>query len=171
MKFLASLLLAVAMVGSGCSSGSGLSVESRGELIAAAVARRALVDSSLPGVRFDTVDVVDQVGSTNADGFITFSDDDPSLTDVEREAIERVLAPAEVRFVSAETDNRLTESEPGEAAVVTVARPKGDDREATIATGLVCGGGTCGAGGTQRFERDDEGGWIFVENVGGQWVS
>lgn len=169
MKFAASLLIAVVLAGSGCGSGSGLSVESRGELIAAAVAHRTLVDSSLPGVRFDTVDVVDQVGSSNTDGFITFSDDDRSLTDVEREAIERLLAPAEVRFVSAETD-RLIQSEPGHAAVVTVARPEGDDREATIATGLVCGG-TCGAGGSQRFERGDEGGWIFVENVGGQWIS
>jgi hypothetical protein len=169
MKFAASLLIAMAFAGSGCSSGSGLTIESRGDLIAAAVARRTLVDSSLPGVRFDTVAIVDQVGSSDADGFIAFSDDDPPLTDVEREAIERVLAPAEVRFVSAETD-RLIESEPGHAAVVTVARPKGDDREATIATGLVCGG-TCGAGGTQRFERGDEGGWIFIENVGGQWIS
>jgi hypothetical protein len=102
MKLAASLLIAMALAGSGCSSGSGLSVESRGDLIAAAVARRVLVDSSLPGVRFDTVDVVDQVGSSDVDGFIAFSDDDRSLTDVEREGIERVLAPAEVRFVSAE---------------------------------------------------------------------
>ena len=169
MKCAVSLLMVMTLAASACGSGSSLSVESRGELLAAAVERRAHVDNSVPGVRFETVDIVDKVGTSNPDGFVTFSDDDPSLTDAEREAIARVLAPAEVRFIPAMTD-RLVESDEANAAIVTVARPKGNDRAATIATGLVCGG-TCGAGGTQRFGRNEDGGWIFVENVGAQWMS
>ncbi len=167
MKFAAPLLAALVLVGSACSATS-LSAESEKGLIAAAVARRALVDSSVPGVTFTTVEVVDRVGSSNADGFISFSDDDRSLTAAEREAIEQALAPAEVRFVSSTAD-RLIEFE-DEIAVVTVARPKGDDSEATITTGLACGG-TCGAGGAQRFELNDDGSWVFVENVGSQWMA
>lgn len=167
MKFAASLLAALVLVGSGCSDKS-LSAESEKGLIAAAVARRTFVDSSVPGVTFTTVEVVDTVGSSNADGFVSFSDDDRSLTAAEREAIERALAPAEVRFVSS-TAGRLIEFE-DEIAVVTVARPKGDDSEATITTGLACGG-TCGAGGAQRFELNDDGSWVFVENVGSQWMA
>ena len=167
MKLVAPLLAALVLVGSGCS-GTSLSDESEKGLIAAAVARRTRVDSSVAGVTFTTVEVVDRVGSSSADGFISFSDDDRSLTATEREAIEQALAPAEVRFVSWKA-HRLIEFE-DEIAVVTVARPKGDDSEATITTGLACGG-TCGAGGAQRFELNDDGSWVFVENVGGQWMA
>jgi hypothetical protein len=165
--FAAPLVAALVLVGSACS-GTSLSAESETELIAAAVARRTFVDSSVPGVRFTTVEVVDRVGSSDADGFISFSDDDRSLTAAEREAIEQALAPAEVRFITSMAD-RLVEFEDN-GAVVTVARPTGDDSEATITTGLACGG-TCGAGGAQRFELDDDGSWVFVENVGGQWIA
>jgi hypothetical protein len=167
MRFAAPLLAVVVVVGSACS-GTSLSAESETELIAAAVAQRTRVDSSVPGVRFTTVEVVDMLGSSNPDGFIDFSEDDRSLTDAEREAIRQALAPAEVRFISSMAD-RLVEFE-GEAAVVTVARPTGDDGEATITTGLVCGD-TCGAGGAQRFKLDADGSWVFVENVGGQWIA
>lgn len=167
MRF-AALMLAVLVLVSPACAGTSLSAESETELIATAVARRTLVDSSVPGVKFTIVEVVDKVGSSSADGLISFSDDDRSLTGAEREAIQQALAPAEVRFISSMA-NRLVDFE-DRGAVVTVARPEGDDREATIATGLACGG-TCGAGGTQRFKLNDDERWVFVENVGGQWIA
>jgi hypothetical protein len=166
VKVAAALLGALLLLGSACGSETEMSAEAEAELIAAAVARRAFIDNSVSGARFATVEVVDQIGTSHDDG-IRFSDDDRSLTDDEREAIRRTLAPAEVLFISSNAEP-LVESD--DRAVVTIAQPEGDDRNATIGTGVVCGE-LCGAGGAQRFELDDAGRWSFVENVGGQWVA
>lgn len=161
------LAAALLVVGVACSSDSGEWKAATPELLGAAVAHRVLVDNSFGGSDvFRKVLVVERVGRDD-DGSFMIDDDDRTLTSEERRAIEVALVPRAVEFVP--VNIAVDEDAPESEALIFVAQPSGSDDEATVTTGLVCGG-LCGAGGATRFQLVD-GEWRFVENVGARWVS
>jgi hypothetical protein len=144
--------------------------ETAAQVLAAAAKYRATERNSFSeDDYFTTLHVVERLGRTGADGFVSFPEAAPAITDGERDAIEAALAPRTVIWVHSldaviGTEPPLTI--PDRQAVLMLAEPILDGRRAEVGTMLWCGM-VCGIGGTLVLEYNASGNWVVTDELGG----
>lgn len=144
-------------------------------LVAAAANHRVrMANGSGTPNALSSVAILDTFGIPDADGLLGPAPGAVSVPDDVRRAIELELGPITVRWVATASDvatePSATWDEQPPTALLTLSEPVLDGATATVISDLRCGPG-CLIGGGQAFERDGDGSWVAVSQIGAQWQS
>jgi hypothetical protein len=122
---------------------------------------------------FGEIKVVDRLGTANR-GMVEVGDDSPALSDAERAAVERALAPRTVVWVESLRavigPGPPPTSMPDLGAVLTLAMPEIDGDDAVMTSTLWCGA-LCGIGGSHTLHRGSSGAWAVTGTEGPSWIA
>jgi len=134
---------------------------------AAALARRQSSDTDIAGIA-----IVENLGTSGADGMVVFGPDDVPITDAERAAIEAALAPVTVLWVESLEPALKTAAAAGQVdAGIALSDPAIEGDTATVMSDLVFpypGGDSQGGG--LALDRQPDGSWEVSGPFGTQWI-
>lgn len=139
------------------------------EVLTAAAVRRVRLDNDGVPRHFETIAIVDTLGTGNAAGFVLPDRAGIELSPAERRSLVDALSQ-DVEFLERSEAEGRVEAGLVDAALI-LARPEADGDSVVVVSELHCGrqGGLCSDGGHHLLERDDGGTWRVTKSEG--WIS